>query len=61
MHVFKDDDRVLARISQKKVTEVRRAHGQDEFVRREVVLAAGQGHVDELKVGHNLRTKNNIG
>ena len=38
--VLEDDDGVLARVPEEEVSEVRAAHGQDEFVGGKVVLAA---------------------
>ena len=38
---------MLAGVPEEQVPEVGAAHGQDELVGGEVVLAARQGHVDE--------------
>ena len=46
--VLEDDDGVLAGVAQEEVPEVGRAHRQDQLVGREVVVAAREGHVDEL-------------
>ena len=46
--VLEDDDGVLAGVAQEEVPEVGRAHRQDQLVRGEVVVAAREGHVDEL-------------
>ena len=48
VNVLEDDDGVLAGVAQEEVPEVRRAHRQDQLVRGEVVVAAREGHVDEL-------------
>ena len=46
--VLEDDDGVLAGVAQEEVAEVGRAYRQDQLVRGEVVVAAREGHVDEL-------------
>ena len=46
--VLEDDDGVLAGVAQEEAPEVGRAHRQDQLVRGEVVVAAREGHVDEL-------------
>ena len=46
--VLEHDDGMLAGVAQEEVPEVGRAHRQDQLVRGEVVVAAREGHVDEL-------------
>ena len=48
MHVLQHHDGVLAGVAQEEVAEVGGADGEDQLVRGEVVLAAGERDVDEL-------------